>query len=62
MVNKVVTVLDGLKTYIAVAAAVASVLGYAFGAYDREVMEILLSLFGLGSVAALRHGIAKSQK
>ena len=51
--------LDGYKTYIMVVLGALSIGGYAAGLYDREILELFLALFGLGSIASLRDAINK---
>lgn len=50
---------DGHKTYVLAALAILAVLGYAGDMYSREALEMILTILGFGSIAALRHGIEK---
>ena len=60
--TKLIALLEGKKTYIATLGGVLSVLAYSQGMFDREVLDMLIALFGLSGIAALRSGIAKSAK
>ena len=51
--------LEGKKTYIMVGLAALSILGYAGNLYDKEILSMLLNLFGFGALATLRHAVAK---
>lgn len=57
--NALLKWLDGKKTYICSLICAASVFAHAQGWIDKQVLEILISAFGLGTIAALRRGMNK---
>jgi len=51
--------LDGKKTYICGTACAASYFAFSQGWIDTMTRDVLLSTFGLGTIAALRAGMHK---
>lgn len=59
-VRDFLSLVDGWKTYIVVAAAVVYLVGADIGWWPYN--EQVLALFGFGGVAALRHSVRKSAR
>ena len=57
LLEKTEIFLTGKKTYFAVLAGALTILARMLGYIDETTFELLLSLFGLGSVAALRSAV-----
>jgi hypothetical protein len=59
-VREILSLVDGLKTYVVVIAAVVYLIGSDCGwwAYNEQV----LALFGFGGIAALRNSVRKTTR
>jgi hypothetical protein len=58
--NQVLDFLSGKKTYILAGLGTIVVGLWMFGVIDQATADYVLAAIGLGSIAALRAGIAKS--
>jgi hypothetical protein len=59
---KLLDFLDGKKTHILAFASAAILFAHGMGWIDTKTYTMLIALFGGGTVAALRVGVAKAQR
>lgn len=57
--EKIITTLDGYKTYIAAGAGAVSVVAYIFGYITFDQLSALTLLFGFGGLAGIRSALSK---
>lgn len=62
MIQKIITALDGLKTYIVATTAFLTLVAYAMGLFDKDTLELFMMFLASGGLVTLRAGIAKSSK
>ncbi|OQA61625.1 MAG: hypothetical protein BWY41_00052 [Candidatus Atribacteria bacterium ADurb.Bin276] len=51
--------MKGKKTYIFVALGILSAIAYSQGWLNEKAFDVVISILGFGSIAALRNGVAE---